>query len=282
MNALRKKVVQASVTVGSMNSAESCLSQSSAQNPRVAKCDAQTVAQNISTNLPTSGKPIASETPSEAEAIQRAQHGDEAMFEYLYRLHSPRVYAICLRMVRDVAQAEDLTQEAFLLLFRKIHTFRGESAFPTWLYRLAVNLVLMHLRKRSLPTVSIDATSDPHDETSSPGIDVGAPDLLIEGALDRINLERCMERLPVGYRTMFVLHDVQGYEHREIAEMRGRSVGDSKSQLHKARMRLRGLLHEFQRSKSREARLGATKMRSRSSATLPTDNANQFEELIPV
>jgi RNA polymerase sigma-70 factor (ECF subfamily) len=282
MNALRKKVVQASVTVGSMNSAESCLSQSSAQNPRVAKCDAQTVAQNISTNLPTSGKLIASETPSEAEAIQRAQHGDEAMFEYLYRLHSPRVYAICLRMVRDVAQAEDLTQEAFLLLFRKIHTFRGESAFPTWLYRLAVNLVLMHLRKRSLPTVSIDATSDPHDETSWLGIDVGAPDLLIEGALDRINLERCMERLPVGYRTMFVLHDVQGYEHREIAEMRGRSVGDSKSQLHKARMRLRGLLHEFQRSKSREARLGATKMRSRSSATLPTDNANQFEELIPV
>jgi RNA polymerase sigma-70 factor (ECF subfamily) len=282
MNALRKKVVQASVTVGSMNSAESCLSQSSAQNPRVAKCDAQTVAQNISTNLPTSGKPIASETPSEAEAIQRAQNGDEAMFEYLYRLHSPRVYAICLRMVRDVAQAEDLTQEAFLLLFRKIHTFRGESAFPTWLYRLAVNLVLMHLRKRSLPTVSIDATSDPHDETSWLGIDVGAPDLLIEGALDRINLERCMERLPVGYRTMFVLHDVQGYEHREIAEMRGRSVGDSKSQLHKARMRLRGLLHEFQRSKSREARLGATKMRSRSSATLPTDNANQFDELIPV
>jgi RNA polymerase sigma-70 factor, ECF subfamily len=282
MNALRKKVTRASITVGSMNSAESCLSQPSAQNPRVAKCDAQTVAKNISTNLPTSGKPIARETPSEGEAIQRAQHGDEAMFEYLYRLHSPRVYAICLRMVRDVAQAEDLTQEAFLLLFRKIHTFRGESAFPTWLYRLTVNLVLMHLRKRSLQTVSIDATSDPHDETSSPGIDAGAPDLLIEGALDRINLERCMERLPVGYRTMFVLHDVQGYEHREIAEMRGRSVGDSKSQLHKARMRLRGLLHEFQRSKSREARLAAVKVRSRSIETLPTDNANQLEELISV
>jgi Sigma-70 region 2 len=147
MNALRKKVVQASVTVGSMNSAESCLSQSSAQNPRVARCNAQTVAKNTSTNLPTSGKPIASEAPSEAEAIQRAQNGDQTMFEYLYRLHSPRVYAMCLRMVRDVARAEDLTQEASLLLFRKIHTFRGESAFPTWLYRLTVNLVLMHLPK---------------------------------------------------------------------------------------------------------------------------------------
>jgi RNA polymerase sigma-70 factor (ECF subfamily) len=246
----------------------------------VAKCNAQPVAKNISTNLPASGKPIASQTPSEAEAIQRAQHGDEAMFEYLYRVHSPRVYAICLRMVRDVAQAEDLTQEAFLLLFRKIHTFRGESAFPTWLYRLAVNLVLMHLRKKSLPTVSIDAASDPHDETSSPGIDVGAPDLLIEGTLDRINLERCMERLPVGYRTMFVLHDVEGYEHREIAQMRGRSQGDSKSQLHKARTRLRRLLHDLQRSKSREARLAAAKMPSRSSATVPTDDSNLLGELI--
>jgi RNA polymerase sigma-70 factor (ECF subfamily) len=282
MNALRKKVMQASVTVGSMNSAQPCLSPPSAQNTRVAKCNAQTVAENISTNLPTSGKPIASEIPSEAEAIRRAQHGDEAMFEYLYRLHSPRVYAICLRMIRDVAQAEDLTQEAFLLLFRKIHTFRGESAFPTWLYRLTVNLVLMHLRKRSLQTVSIDGTSNPHDEISSPGIDIGVPDVLIEGTLDRINLERCIEQLPAGYRTMFLLHDVQGYEHREIAALRGRSQGDSKSQLHKARTRLRRLLHELQRSKSREARFAATKMRSRSSATLPTDSANQLEESISV
>jgi len=282
MNAIRKRVIHASVIVGSMNSAGPRLCQPSAQNPRVAKCNEQTVAENISTSLPTSRKPTASETPIEAEAIQRAQNGDETMFGYLYRLHSPRVYAICLRMVRDVAQAEDLTQEAFLLLFRKIHTFRGESAFPTWLYRLTVNLVLMHLRKRSLQTVSLDATSDPHDETPSPGIDVGAPDLLIDGTLDRINLERCMERLPVGYRTMFVLHDVQGYEHREIAEMRGRSVGDSKSQLHKARTRLRGLLHELQRSKSRDARLAAVKTRSRSSATVPTDNSNPLGELIVV
>src|SRR6202166_2845166 len=105
---------------------------------------------------------------TEAEIIVRAQNGDHAMFEQLYRLHSRRVYAVCVRMVKDPAEAEDLTQEAFMLLFRKIHTFRGESAFSTWLHRLAVNLVLMHLRKKSLPTVSIEATPDPDEDTRSP------------------------------------------------------------------------------------------------------------------
>ena len=202
---------------------------------------------------------------SEAEAIRRARDGDRAVFEYLYQLHSRRVYAVCLRMVGNTTEAEDLTQEAFLLLLRKIHTFRGESAFSTWLHRLAVNLVLMRLRKKSPPIVSIEATADPDDETASPSMDIGAPDLLLEGSIDRINLERCIERLPVGYRTIFVLHDIQGYEHREIAEILGRSVGDSKSQLHKARMRLREQLHELQRDKAREERLAAAKMRSRSS-----------------
>jgi RNA polymerase sigma-70 factor (ECF subfamily) len=202
---------------------------------------------------------------SEAEVIQRVREGDRTVFEYLYRSHSRRVYAVCLRMVADPTQAEDLTQEAFLLLFRKIHTFRGESAFSTWLHRLAVNLVLMHLRKKSPPIVSIEATPDPDDESASPGIDIGAPDLLLEGSIDRINLARCIAQLPVGYRTMFVLHDIQGYEHQEIAKILGRSVGDSKSQLHKARARLRELLHELQREKARDARLAAAKMLSRSS-----------------
>src|SRR5246127_4426745 len=105
---------------------------------------------------------------TEAEAIPRAQQGDAGAFERIYRLHSRRVYALCLRMVGNTAEAEDLTQEAFLLLLRKIHTFRGESAFSTWLYRLAVNLVLMRLRKKSAPIVSLDATPDPDDETVSP------------------------------------------------------------------------------------------------------------------
>jgi RNA polymerase sigma-70 factor (ECF subfamily) len=190
------------------------------------------------------------------------------MLEYLYQLHSRRVYGLCLRMVGNTAEAEDLTQEAFLLLLRKIHTFRGESAFSTWLHRLAVNLVLMRLRKKSPPIVSIEATPDPDDETVSPSIDIGAPDLLLEGLIDRINLERCIRQLPAGYRRVFVLHDIQGYEHNEIAEILGRSVGDSKSQLHKARTRLRELLHEHQREKARAERLAATKLRSRSSSAL--------------
>ena len=212
--------------------------------------------------------PIASGELSEAEAIQRARDGDRTVFEFLYRLHSGRVYAVCLRMVGNTAEAEDLTQEAFLLLLRKIHTFRGESAFSTWLHRLAVNLVLMRLRKKSPPIVSIEAIPDPDDETGWPNIDIGAPDLLLEGSLDRINLERCIERLPVGYRTIFVLHDIQGYEHHEIAEILGRSVGVSKSQLHKARTRLRELLHEVQREKTRDERMAAGKTPSRSSEAL--------------
>jgi RNA polymerase sigma-70 factor (ECF subfamily) len=204
---------------------------------------------------------VATDTLSEAQVIQRAREGDRTAFEYLYRLHSRRVYAVCLRMVGDPTEAEDLTQEAFLLLFRKIHTFRGESAFSTWLHRLAVNLVLMRLRKKSLSTVSIETTPDRDDEDASSRIDIGAPDLLLEGSIDRINLERCIAQLPVGSRTMFVLHDIQGYEHRGIAKILRRSVGDSKSQLHKARTRLRELLHELQREKARDERVAAAKMR---------------------
>jgi RNA polymerase sigma-70 factor, ECF subfamily len=227
--------------------------------------DARSSMECISKKAAPPVSTIASDKLSEAEAVQRARNGDQTVFEYLYRLHSRRVYALCLRMVGNTTEAEDLTQEAFLLLLRKIHTFRGESAFSTWLHRLAVNLVLMRLRKKSPPIVSIEATLDLDDETASPSIDIGAPDLLLEGLIDRINLERCLKRLPAGYRAIFVLHDIQGYEHREIAEILGRSVGDSKSQLHKARTRLREQLHELQRDKARDERLAAAKMRSRSS-----------------
>jgi RNA polymerase sigma-70 factor, ECF subfamily len=230
--------------------------------------DARPSTEFISKEAAPPASTIASDKRSEAEAIRRACNGDQAMLEYLYQLHSRRVYGLCLRMVGNTAEAEDLTQEAFLLLLRKIHTFRGESAFSTWLHRLAVNLVLMRLRKKSPPIVSIEATPDPDDETVSPSIDIGAPDLLLEGLIDRINLERCIRQLPAGYRRVFVLHDIQGYEHNEIAEILGRSVGDSKSQLHKARTRLRELLHEHQREKARAERLAATKLRSRSSSAL--------------
>jgi RNA polymerase sigma-70 factor (ECF subfamily) len=214
--------------------------------------------------------PIVSGDLSEAEAIRRARDGDRTVFEFLYRLHSRRVYAVCLRMVGNSAEAEDLTQETFLLLLRKIHTFRGESAFSTWLHRLAVNIVLMRLRKKSPPIDSIEAALDPDDETAlpHPASMIGAPDLLLEGSIDRINLERCIAQLPVGYRTIFVLHDIEGYEHHEIAAKLGRSVGVSKSQLHKARTRLRELLHEVQREKTRDERMATAKMRPRSSEAL--------------
>jgi RNA polymerase sigma-70 factor, ECF subfamily len=215
-----------------------------------------TAVGDIPEKSPASARLAESDNLSETEIIRRAQDGDEAMFEYLYRLHSRRVYAVCLRLVKDPTEAEDLTQEAFLLLFRKISTFRGESAFSTWLHRLAVNRVLMHLRKKSLQVVSIEG-SDPHDEAGSLSFDSGRPDLLMEGTLDRINLERCIAQLPSGSRTIFVLHDVQGHGHREISTMSGRSIGASKSQLHKARRRLRELLHEVHRGRASDTPVAA-------------------------
>jgi len=179
---------------------------------------------------------------SEAEAIERAQKGDAEAFEALYSLHKRRVYSLCLRMTGNPTDAEDLAQEAFLQLFRKIATFRGESAFSTWLHRMTVNVVLMQLRKKSLPVVSLEETMD--GEEDSPKRDVGAEDLRLSGAIDRVELNRAVENLPPGYRSVFVLHDVEGFEHNEIANMVGCSIGNSKSQLHKARMKLRDLLKQ--------------------------------------
>ena len=194
---------------------------------------------------------------SEAEAIRLAQQGDAAAFERIYRLHSRRVYALCLRMVGNTAEAEDLTQEVFLQLFRKIHTFRGESAFSTWLHRLSVNVVLMRLRKKRLAETSLEEVTEPDEEAGGPRKEIGAADLLLSGSIDRVNLQRAIDRLPPGYKSVFVLHDIQGYEHNEIAELLGCSIGNSKSQLHKARMRLRELLQEDQREKARQERQAA-------------------------
>ena len=193
----------------------------------------------------------------EAEAIRRAQQGDAEAFERIYRLHNRRVYALCLRMVGNTAEAEDLAQEAFLQLFRKIGTFRGESAFSTWLHRLTVNVVLMRLRKKTLTQTSLDEATDPDEDAGGPRKDIGGPDLRLSGSVDRVNLERAVEQLPPGYRSIFVLHDVQGYEHNEIAVIMNCSIGNSKSQLHKARMRLRELLHESERTRAREERQAA-------------------------
>jgi len=194
---------------------------------------------------------------TEAEAIRLAQQGDAVAFERIYRLHSRRVYALCLRMVGNTAEAEDMAQDAFMQLFRKIGTFRGESAFSTWLHRLAVNVVLMKLRKKTLPVTSLEESTDPEDEVGGPRREIGGPDLLLTGSIDRVHLERAIEQLPPGYRQVFVLHDVQGFEHNEIAKLMDCSIGNSKSQLHKARMRLRELLQETLRSVAREERQAA-------------------------
>ncbi len=178
---------------------------------------------------------------NETDAIERAKQGDAEAFQALYDKHKRRVYSLCLRMTANVAEAEDLTQEAVLQLYRKIATFRGESAFSTWLHRLSVNVVLMHLRKKGLPVVSLEETTQGAEE-DSPKKDFGTQDLALAGSIDRLQLQRAVEDLPPGYRTIFVLHDVEGYEHNEIAEIVGCSIGNSKSQLHKARMKLRDLL----------------------------------------
>jgi len=185
---------------------------------------------------------------SEAEAIERAKQGDAEAFEVLYNLHKRRVYSLCLRMTANTAEAEDLSQEAFLQLFRKIGTFRGESAFSTWLHRMAVNVVLMRLRKKGLSVVPLEETMETDEE--SPKKEPGAQDPSLAGAVDRLELQRAVEALPPGYRTIFVLHDIEGFEHNEIADMVGCSIGNSKSQLHKARMKLRDSLRTSRAEKA--------------------------------
>jgi RNA polymerase sigma-70 factor (ECF subfamily) len=184
-------------------------------------------------------------TPADTEAInnldyalaQRAAAGDMSAFEQLYRRHNRRVYSLCLRMTNNQSEAEDLAQEAFIQLFRKIGSFRGESAFTTWLHRLTVNQVLMHFRKKS---VKLEQTTEEGETPAQ--IESGTANPNAMPVVDRLALEKANAQLPPGYRMVFILHDVEGHEHEEIARMLGCSVGTSKSQLHKARMKLRGLL----------------------------------------
>jgi RNA polymerase sigma-70 factor (ECF subfamily) len=178
---------------------------------------------------------------SQLSLVKRAQAGDEEAFATLFRQHKSRVYSVCLLMTKDVAEAEDLTQEAFLQVFRTIGTFRGDAAFSTWLYRIAVNTVLMKLRRRKSPAaISLDEPVNP--ESPSLHRDFGKNDPDLSGAVDRIALRRAIEELPEGCRKIFALHEVEGYQHHEIAELLDCSIGNSKSQLHKAKLKLRDLL----------------------------------------
>ncbi len=166
-----------------------------------------------------------------------AKDGNIGAFEMLYQRYHRRTYGLCLRMTSSQTEAEDLTQEVFIQLFRKIGSFRGDSAFSTWLHRMTVNQVLMHFRRRSvknertsedgeMPEQAVNGTSNPNKMA----------------VVDRIALKNAIAELPQGYKSVFVLHDIEGFEHEEVARMMGISVGTSKSQLHKARLKLRGLL----------------------------------------
>jgi RNA polymerase sigma-70 factor, ECF subfamily len=184
---------------------------------------------------------IAAAVP-EADVIRRAQEGDADAFATLFNAHKSRVYSLCLRMTKNTAEAEDLTQEAFLHVFRKLAAFRADSALSTWLYRVTVNTVLMHFRKKSLCQVSLDKPKG-NDQLDNPvPREFPSIDGRLAGCVDRVALNRALAELPEGYRRIFLMHEVQGYEHREIAKFLGCSVGNSKSQLHKARQRIREIL----------------------------------------
>lgn len=171
------------------------------------------------------------------DLTQAAANGDMVAFEEIYQRHHRRVYSICLRMLQNAHEAEDLTQDVFIQLYRKIGSFRGDSAFTTWLHRMTVNQVLMHFRKRNVKFEKVTEEGETPDQivpgTANPG---KMP------IVDKIALENAIDQLPDGYKNVFVLHDVEGFEHEEVARILGCSVGTSKSQLHKARLKLRKLL----------------------------------------
>jgi len=174
---------------------------------------------------------------SKSDQTRQLTDSEQQTFHELYQKYHERVYLICLRMTQNSSESEDLTQDVFIRLFRTLGSFRGESAFTTWLHRLTVNLVLMHFRKRKrrreltsangeLPAYIVAGTQDPRRMR----------------IVDRILLSEVITKLPEGYRQAIILHDIQGLEHGEIAERRGRSIGTSKSQLHKGRVMLRRLI----------------------------------------
>ena len=178
--------------------------------------------------------------PSRADElalVEQCRAGDLAAFETIYRTHSGRLYSVACRVVGNPTDAEDLLQEIFLAAHRKLDSFRGDSALGTWLYRLAMNLCLDHLRSRATRSGQV---TDALDEEY--GLADTGSRRLAERTVAKMDLERALAQLPDGCRTAFVLHDVEGLEHREVAEALGIAEGTSKSQVHKARMRLRAML----------------------------------------
>lgn len=179
--------------------------------------------------------------PSDFELAQASGKGDMEAFEKLYLRHHRRVYSICVGMTHSESLAEDLTQEVFVELFkprtiktRKVSSFKGDSKFTTWLHRFTVNQVLMHFRKK-IYAKEVVGSEDNIVQILTDLTKSSQP----EPVTERIDLMRALATLPKGYRNVFILHDIEGYEHQEVAHILGCDVGTSKSQLHKARKALR-------------------------------------------
>ncbi len=174
---------------------------------------------------------------SDIDLCRMAAEGSIVAFEAIYQRYHRRTYSLTLRMTSSQTEAEDLTQEVFIQLFRKVGSFRGDSAFSTWLHRLTVNQVLMYFRRRSVKNEKVSDDGEMPEQTVH-----GTANPNRMRVIDRIALKNAIAELPKGYKNVFVLHDVEGFEHEEVANMLGISIGTSKSQLHKARLKLRGLL----------------------------------------
>ena len=184
--------------------------------------------------------------------------------EEIYEQYRRRVYSWCLRIARNVEDAEDLTQDTFLLLCRKINTYRGESAFSTWLYRLATNIALMRMRRKTLPQTPLDEILETQKGAINPRQELKTSDRVLAASVVRVDLERMVDQMPSGYRKAFFLHDNEDYSHPEIAEITGWSIGTSKSQLHRARKRLRKLLECGHRDACRASMRGSVRAAKKS------------------
>jgi RNA polymerase sigma-70 factor (ECF subfamily) len=190
---------------------------------------------------PVGGTAITPARAQDMALVERCRGGELAAFEELYRAHAGKLFSVACRMLGNPADAEDLLQEIFLSAHRKLDGFRGESALGTWLYRLATNHCLDYLRSRAARTNQLTDTLDDEPGLYEAGTRRHG---LAEQTVTKMDLERAMARLPEGCRAAFVLHDVEGLEHREVGEVLGIAEGTSKSQVHKARLRLRALLGE--------------------------------------
>lgn len=172
---------------------------------------------------------------NEVELVRRAAKGDVEAYEQLYHGHSERVFGLCLRMIRDRGEAEELVQDVFVRVWEKLGSFRGGSAFSTWLHRITVNTVIERLRAQARWQDRHDAAADPDDTPDNAFMSVAGSD---------VDLERAIARLPSQARLVFLLHDVEGQKHREISELTGLAVGTCKAHLHRARRLLRATLSE--------------------------------------